>query len=723
MHPEHYPQPIAEIRKKYYPSISKEVYLDHAGATLYSSLLLDRLNVFLKQNLLANPHSRSLNLRTTEELIQKTRLDVLSLLNTSPTDYDVVFCANSTAGMKILVQDGFSSFPFSYIYAYNSHTSAIGIREYAKNWSVFDPSMPLDLEAFKGSPLLVSWCGQSNFNGDRAHSESVLAAVKHAGDNVFTLLDAASLCTTSPPSLAELKPDFVVCSFYKIFGIPDLGALLVRKCAKTKEIFQRKSYFGGGTVDALTVNTSFYARSKQLSTALEDGTLPLHNIAMLLEAIKCHKEIYGGFDNISAHVTDLTSYTVNKLLALKHKSGAPMAEILGDVSNYGIPSKQGPIITFVLISSEGDRLGYHDFELLASMKNISIRTGTLCNIGGFLHWSSELSESDIIHNFQKYRHRCGDSQDVIGGKVTGAIRVSFGAMSSYEDADTLIEAVRDYFVNTLGPEPLLDRGSFLIKICSLFIYPIKSCHFFEIKPDIAWPLNKTGLKYDRMFCLLDIQSQKPLRLKHCAKMVNIRPVIVGDTMSIEDSSSGKKLELSLLNWKELYQTKLVDEYMAIVDKEVIQFFNDALQIPCYLAVSLNESPLQNKSPFLMITKDSIQAVKSENPKTNTEHLFRANIVVEGQMLGLPAFDEDLWDRLYLQRDKQLVLQNYSKCDRCHMITINQETGERDTSVFKNLKALRKENGKIYFGQHLRLAEDIDRVEAVLEVGDVFSVNY
>jgi molybdenum cofactor sulfurtransferase len=76
-------------------------------------------------------------------------------------------------------------------------------------------------------------------------------------------------------------PDFVALSFYKIFGFPNLGALLVRK--ESANVLQSRRYFGGGTVDmVIAINDTWHAK-KDLSThdRLEDGTLPFHSILAL----------------------------------------------------------------------------------------------------------------------------------------------------------------------------------------------------------------------------------------------------------------------------------------------------------------------------------------------------------------------------------------------------------------------------------------------------------
>ena len=43
-------------------------------------------------------------------------------------------------------------------------------------------------------------------------------------------------------------------------------------------------------------------------------------------------------------------------------------------------------------------------------------------------------------------HTCGDENDLIGGRPTGAVRVSLGYMSSERDCLRLVQVVRDNFL-------------------------------------------------------------------------------------------------------------------------------------------------------------------------------------------------------------------------------------------------------------------------------------
>ena len=109
----------------------------------------------------------------------------------------------------------------------------------------------------------------SNFNG-RKYPLSWIKELQSASESNFVLLDAASYVSTNNLDLSRVKPDFVVMSFYKMFGYPTgLGALLVRN---TSSGILEKNYFGGGTVDVASVRTNKQFYRRNISQRLEDGT-------------------------------------------------------------------------------------------------------------------------------------------------------------------------------------------------------------------------------------------------------------------------------------------------------------------------------------------------------------------------------------------------------------------------------------------------------------------
>ena len=391
-------------------------------------------------NLFSNPHSRSPSSIATTARIENIRRRVLGMFNANAELFDVVFVANATAGIK-LVADGFSGGDngFKYKYLRDAHTSLVGVAGLAQESSCLTQE---DVEVWLNDnsdiedkrPGLFAYPAQSNFNGRRFPLNWIQRIRQHPG--WYTLLDAASYLTTtsldfSDPSLA---PDYTVLSFYKIFGYPDLGAIIVKR--EAGHMLLQRRYFGGGTRAAVTAD-SFHAPRKQLHEALEDGTLPFHTILALDSCFNNFTRLFGSRSNICRHAAIVTKVMSTLLSSLKHYNGRSVCQI------YSSPD-QGPIVAFNLFSAEGMPIGFASFEKLSSLRNISLRTGGMCNPGGVEQYL-DLQNWEVERNFGKGKV-CGDDNDVVEGKNTGVIRVSFGACSTIEEVCSFVEFIREFYV-------------------------------------------------------------------------------------------------------------------------------------------------------------------------------------------------------------------------------------------------------------------------------------
>ncbi|KAL8957446.1 MAG: hypothetical protein Q9183_006056 [Haloplaca sp. 2 TL-2023] len=272
-----------------------------------------------------------------------------------------------------------------------------------------------------------------------------------AGQNVYSLLDAAAFVATAQLDLSDYAaaPDFTALSFYKIFGFPDLGALIVRKDAG--QVLLERPYFGGGTVDMVIndIEDPWHATKQgTLHEALEDGTPAFHSIAALHCALDVHSRLYGSMENVSQHAARLAAALYRRLSSLTHANGTPVCTIYkGQKSDYDHRQTQGPTLAFNLRTSRGAWVGKSRFERLAILNGIQLRTGGVCNPGGIAE-HLELSAKEMRLNYEEGL-RCGNGFDELNGKPTGIVRVSFGAMSSMKDVDA--------FMNFVGL--FVDRGS------------------------------------------------------------------------------------------------------------------------------------------------------------------------------------------------------------------------------------------------------------------------
>lgn len=423
----------------------------------------------MNSNLLGNPHSQASASILSTLRIEAVRARVLEFFKADPEHFDLVFVANATAAIKLVMdgmggrmydQEGRGS--FWYGYHADSHTSLVGVRECAAAGSkCFDSDDEVEIwlsTAGQESPWptksvdrlgLFAYPAQSNMNGRRLPlswpgriRSSNLPQHRH----VYSLLDAAAFASTAQLDLSDFQnaPDFTALSFYKIFGFPDLGALLVRK--EAGPVLRRRTYFGGGTVD-MVINgvddpdEAWYARKESsIHDAFEDGTPAFHNILALDTALDVHRRLYKSMAHVSRHTNYLAKVLYISLSALSHWNGLPVCVIyLGADSEYGNCKTQGPTIAFNLRSYNGKWINKSHVEQLAIANNLQLRTGGVCNPGGISKFLN-LSPREMRDAFTEGL-RCGSGVDELHGKPTGIIRASLGAMSTLEDVGRLVEFI------------------------------------------------------------------------------------------------------------------------------------------------------------------------------------------------------------------------------------------------------------------------------------------
>ena len=110
-------------------------------------------------------------------------------------------------------------------------------------------------------------------------------------------------------------------------------------------------------------------------------------------------------------------------------------------------------------------------------------------------------------------------------------------------------------------------------------------------------------------------------------------------------------------------------------------------------------------PYLVIGQSSLDDLNGRLETPVPMDRFRPNIVFEGG----PAFGEDEW------KDVQLgsaTFRRVKPCDRCVIISTDQETGERGKEPTKTLSMYRKSGNNVQFGQNL-----ICLKQGTIEVGD------
>lgn len=658
------------------------------------------------------------------------RLRVLRFFNADPDVYDLVFVANTTAGIKLVAdtlrdyRSESSQTGFWYGYHVDSHTSLVGVREVAdQGHRCFESDGEVQQwidsgrrgsEDDNNTTRLFAYPAQSNMNGRRLPLQWCSQIRNSSGRNTFSLLDVASLVTTTPLDLSDplASPDFAVLSFYKIFGFPDLGALLVRK--DVGHVFQHRRYFGGGTADMVIAHGGAQWHAKKQASIhdrLEDGTLPFHNIIALDSALNVHKRLYGSIENVSAHTSLLAQQLFSRLSSLKHANGSPVCHFYTSPGcSYGDTTTQGPILALNLLDSSGKWIGKSEVEKLASINSIHIRSGTLCNPGGAASLLG-LSNEDMKANYRAGQ-RCGDENDVMRGKPTGALRLSLGAMSSLHDVDVFVSFVQEFYVDlSLPPAPVtpthtqnerLVENRFYVE--SLCVYPIKSCSGFKVPPGVAWQVNQKGLAWDREWCIVHQGTGAALSQKRYPRMALIKPyidfangVLRITTNTTSTTTDGPSLDIPLSryddphlvaagSWQEFKRKSsrvCGDQRMMQVysSREVSTFFSDFLAVPCTLA----RSPAHDNNNSLHHAKTAtVTATRSTS--VNRDLMPGSFPADSGYTPSSPPHKDSVQNQS-LSNDSPILLVSRSSVNRLNeQIKANSKPSNTTTSTNKAVAA-------------------------------------
>ncbi|KAJ4397135.1 hypothetical protein N0V93_001359 [Gnomoniopsis smithogilvyi] len=447
---EFYPTPINIIRSVEYPHMTEGVYLDHSGATIYAKSLIDAFAEQMSSNLYGNPHSANRPAERSGNVVDEVREKTLRFLGADPEHFDLVFVANATAGIKLVADslrdlaENTQSGDFWYGYHKDSHTSLVGVRELTYGHS----------HCFESDAEVERWLDDPEGQLEQAKKEDL---INFHGTMGWVFL------------LIQHSPIYFSCvSLYKIFGFPDLGALIVRKASG--HVLTLRRYFGGGTVTMVSVLGGTWHKIKgrdvvlnpamrglrqdddghpyEIHDSLEDGTLPFHSILALGEAINVHLRLYGPMSNVSRHTTCLSKQFYQRLKSLTHANGRPLCHIYteDDGRGFGNPRKQGATIAFNLLDSSGYYIPYSDVERISNDNRIFLRSGGVCCPGG-LFTALSYEPWQLQRAFSAH-HTCGpDGISLIHQLPTGIVRASLGAMSTRDDLDIFISFLQKTFVD------------------------------------------------------------------------------------------------------------------------------------------------------------------------------------------------------------------------------------------------------------------------------------
>lgn len=430
-------------------------YLDYTGGGLYAECQVTEHNRLLREGLFGNPHSRNPTSQATTHLVERARAKVLEFFRAPAGEYVAIFTANASTALKLVGE----SYPFAagdhYLLTFDNHNSVNGIREYARARQaeisyvpVCLPEMRVDESVLEekwrmarpDGHNLFAYPAQSNFSGVQ-HPLSWIARAQNAGWDV--LLDAAAFVATNRLDLSVYKPDYVTLSFYKMFGYPTgVGCLLARRDALRK---LHRPWFAGGTITVASVQGDRFFMADG-APGFEDGTLDYLSIPGVEIGLR-HLE-RAGLETIHLRCQCLTAWLIQQLLLLRHAGGQPLVRLYGPACT----DSRGGTLTMNLYDAKGQVIDHRLVEESASLHNISLRTGCFCNPGGG-EVALELSRTELLGCFnqpvveQTHSFTVDDFRLCTDGKSTGAVRVSMGVASNFQDVRRFVEFARGFLGN------------------------------------------------------------------------------------------------------------------------------------------------------------------------------------------------------------------------------------------------------------------------------------
>jgi len=274
---------------------------------------------------------------------------------------------------------------------------------------------------------LLAYPAQSNFSGVHHPLRWIEMAHEHGYD---VLLDAAAYVSAHRLDLSVVKPDFVPVSWYKVFGYPTgVGSLIARR-----EALRRlwRPWFAGGSVYLAGVEGDWHTLAPG-EARFEDGTPNFLQIPALEAGLAWVDAI--GMDQIRTRVMCLTGWLIERLAALRHGNGTPMARIYGPASTRD----RGGAVAFNLLDPRGRIVDERAVAQATTAAGISIRTGCFCNPGA-TEGAFNLTKADWRRALRAGARTMDQNLDLLG-LPSLALRASLGLASTVDDVERFLAFV------------------------------------------------------------------------------------------------------------------------------------------------------------------------------------------------------------------------------------------------------------------------------------------
>lgn len=259
-------------------------------------------------------------------------------------------------------------------------------------------------------------------------------------------------------------------------------------------------------------------------------------------------------------------------------------------------------------------------------------------------------------------------------------------------------------------------------LSQIYVYPVKSLAGIQVK---QWPVDKTGLRYDRKWMLIDDNGQF-LSQRRLPRMALIKTHISGDWLTLSAPGQDDIMlplhgdggeDISVGIWNDTCLAKTVDDH---ADEWLCRF----LGRPCRLvyhpddrvrkvdpdyATDDDQTAFSDGFPFLIVSEGSLRALNQAMNREMSMARFRPNLVVS----GCDGYAEDGWRQIMING---ITFRLPKPCSRCMVPAIDPESAISGKEPLATLSRLRLWQNKVYFGQNALHDSD-----GILSVGDKVAI--
>jgi uncharacterized protein len=260
-------------------------------------------------------------------------------------------------------------------------------------------------------------------------------------------------------------------------------------------------------------------------------------------------------------------------------------------------------------------------------------------------------------------------------------------------------------------------------LSQIYVYPVKSLSGIRVE---KWPVDKTGLRYDRKWMLVDEHGQF-LSQRRLPRMALIKTRIAEDRLIL--SAPGQDditLPLHGNNGDDLDVEIWADRCIAkTTHSQADDWFSRFLDSPCRLvyhpddrvrqvdpnyATDSDQTAFSDGFPFLIVSEASLRALNQAMNLDLPMIRFRPNLVVS----DCEDYAEDRWRQITING---ISFRLPKPCSRCSVPTIDPETALSSKEPLATLARLRNWRNKVYFGQNA-----LHNGTGTLSVGNPIEIN-